>query len=163
MAANVKVTPLVPPPPPTPSIHSNGLPDPKSISVDPMPNTATNYAKFQGSVNSVLSSTLSSSLAGARSESELSLHQVLRENIATGSDRDLTRIHWPRNSIPRRVKKLSWEDEYGTTTSRDRDISTLTDPNVSVTPFTDQKHQDTLQSQASRHRENIHIGNAVYF
>ena len=28
-----------------------------------------------------------------------------------GTGTDLSRLQWPRNSISRRVKKLSWEDE----------------------------------------------------
>lgn len=48
------------------------------------------------------------------------------------SDGDLVRIQWPQNSISRRVKKLSWEEENDP--GHDRDISTLmTDPNVSMT------------------------------
>ena len=49
------------------------------------------------------------------------------------------------------MKKLSWEDEYGGTTSRDRDISTLTDPNVSVTPL------DKIEDDVP------HVGKAIYF
>ena len=64
---------------------------------------------------------------------------ALRENILSSSSRELSRIEWPRNSIPRRIKKLSWEDEsvggmYESAQStthysafgRDREISTLT-------------------------------------
>ena len=63
---------------------------------------------------------------------------ALRENILSASSRELSRIEWPRNSIPRRIKKLSWEDESvcmyesGQSTThysafgRDREISTLT-------------------------------------
>lgn len=174
-------------PPPTPSIHSSGLPDPsRVVNVDPMPNNAvairnengsiSGYAqinrgaggsyvaaangaipKHGGSVNSVISSINLSVHSGresaTKSPSEISLQQALRDNILSDShSRDMTRIHWPRNSIPRRVKKLSWEDEYGTT-SRDRDISTLTDPNVSVTPL---ENQGRSSSEAQ-------IGRAIYF
>ncbi len=56
------------------------------------------------------------------------LQQTLKENIFGNSDLGGSRIEWPRNSISRRVKKLSWEDE-----NADRDISTLTtNPNFSV-------------------------------
>ncbi len=78
----------------------------------------------------------------------MSLQQALRENILTaGSSRDQL-IHWPRNSISRRVKKLSWEDDFGTTTltSKDRDISTLTDPVVSVTPMNDKDESQQLEN-----------------
>ena len=61
---------------------------------------------------------------------------ALRENILSSSSRELSRIEWPRNSIPRRIKKLSWEDEsvqyesgqsaHYSAFGRDRDISTLT-------------------------------------
>lgn len=44
-------------------------------------------------------------------------------------------VEWPRASIPRRVKKLSWEDELAQYNSQDREISTYLDPNVSVTPM----------------------------
>lgn len=73
-------------------------------------------------------------------------HQALRESIFGGTGTDLSRLQWPRNSIPRRVKKLSWEDEYG----YDRDISTFTDPEVSVTPL-------ELQLEPSQ------VGRAIYF
>ena len=76
-------------------------------------------------------------------------HQALRESIFGGTGTNLDRLQWPRNSIPRRVKKLSWEDEsydYG----YDRDISTFTDPDVSVTPL-------ELQLEPSQ------VGRAIYF
>ena len=31
--------------------------------------------------------------------------------LSGGTGTDLSRLQWPRNSISRRVKKLSWEDE----------------------------------------------------
>ena len=75
-------------------------------------------------------------------------HQALRDSILGGTGTDLSRLQWPRNSIPRRVKKLSWEDEYDF--GYDRDISTLTDPEVSVTP-------SELQLEPSQ------VGRAIYF
>jgi len=36
---------------------------------------------------------------------------ALRKIIATGNPRTEV-IAWPSDSLPRRVKKLSWEDEY---------------------------------------------------
>ncbi len=202
-----KVSPtlgMIPPPPPTPSIHSSGLPEPPmpvsasaAISADPMPNGGGRVAngggvyahvskrnnssvgaipKHGGSASSVHAisnggiASISSSVQNSLARSEASLQQALRENILAASatvavtstggggkrsqqqqqqqqqhhHQHSLSIQWPRNSIPRRVKKLSWEDEgaatasvasnYGTTT-RDRDISTLTDPNVSVTPL----------------------------
>lgn len=77
-----------------------------------------------------------------------SSHQALRESILGGTGTDLSRLQWPRNSIPRRVKKLSWEDEYEF--GYDRDISTLTDPDNSVTPL-------ELQLEPSQ------VGRAIYF
>ena len=53
--------------------------------------------------------------------------------VSGGTGTDLSRLQWPRNSIPRRVKKLSWEDESADF-PYDRDLSTFTDPDVSVTP-----------------------------
>ena len=151
---NTKVSPVtvIPVPPPTPSINSVGLPEVNhhSISADPMPNgyihRSNGAIPRHGSVNSVASS-ITSDFRG----SDVSLQQALRDNIMHNSSRDLNRIQWPRNSIPRRVKKLSWEDEYGTT-SRDRDISTLTDPNVSVTPL-----------EAGSAASEPQIGRAIYF
>ena len=174
-ALSGSVTPLstsviVPPPPPTPSIHSNGLPEPKytsasnsnnNISANPMPSGSNSSSAYHngaiprsvGSVNSVHSSTHSvrSSTIDFHG-SDASLQQALRDNIFNSSNRDLTRIQWPRNSIPRRVKKLSWEDEYELSREhgQDRDISTLTDPNVSVTPL----DPNLLEPQ---------IGKALYF
>ena len=70
------------------------------------------------------------------------LQVALRENIlSASSSRELAHIEWPRNSIPRRIKKLSWEDESvlyesGQSTThysafgRDREISTLTGTTV---------------------------------
>ena len=72
------------------------------------------------------------------------------------SEGDLIRIHWPRNSISRRVKKLSWEDENEMGT--DRDISTLmTDPNFSVGP----SRLDEEQSNSSNSEAQI-AGRAIY-
>ena len=52
-----------------------------------------------------------------------------------GSQQHLRRVEWPRASIPRRVKKLSWEDELAQYNSQDREVETYLDPNVSVTPM----------------------------
>ena len=85
------------------------------------------------------------------------LQQSLKDNIMGNSEGDLIRIHWPRNSISRRVKKLSWEDENEMGT--DRDISTLmTDPNFSVGP----SRLDEEQSNSS-HSEAQIAGRAIYF
>ena len=67
-----------------------------------------------------------------------------------GTGTDLSRLQWPRNSIPRRVKKLSWEDESYDQFAYDRDLSTFTDPDVSVTPL-------ELQLEPSQ------VGRAIYF
>ena len=42
------------------------------------------------------------------------------------------RIEWPRGSIPRTVKKLSWDDE--TEKDRDREVPIFLDVDVSLTP-----------------------------
>lgn len=69
---------------------------------------------------------------------------------------DLLRIQWPRSSISRRVKKLSWEDENEI--SHDRDISTLmTDPNLSFLPG----KEDDARSNATS--ESLSNDKAVYF
>jgi hypothetical protein len=75
-------------------------------------------------------------------------HQALKDSLFGGTGTDLSRLQWPRNSIPRRVKKLSWEDEYDL--GYDRDITTFTDPDVSVTPL-------ELQLEPST------VGRAIYF
>ena len=81
---------------------------------------------------------------------DMSNHQqALRDSIFGGTGTDLSRLQWPRNSIPRRVKKLSWEDE-SYDLGYDRDISTFTDPDVSVTPL-------ELQLEPSQ------VGRAIYF
>ncbi len=74
-------------------------------------------------------------------------------NIGVG---DLLRIQWPRSSISRRVKKLSWEDENEIT--HDRDISTLmTDPNLSFLPGKDEDTRSNAASVSPSHEK------AVYF
>jgi hypothetical protein len=146
-----------PPPPPqtTPSIHANGLPEVRmgvnrnNISADPMPNGSIGASYYssagvQGSLSSLRSNASDQSLMQA----------AIRENILHhSSSRDLSRIEWPMNSIPRRVKKLSWEDEYAVM-GRDREISTLTDPNVSVTPLSE--HPDGAAGGPQ-------IGQSLYF
>ena len=69
-----------------------------------------------------------------------SKHENLQEELKRailGSHNQLNRVEWPRASIPRRVKKLSWDDDLEHST--DREISTYNymDPNVSVTPMTE--------------------------
>ncbi|XP_059090109.1 protocadherin beta-12-like [Tigriopus californicus] len=147
------------PPPPTPSIHSNGLPSrnlssPSSSTRSSNVNTRISShpdgaePKHHGSSASVISgSSVSTQISKDWFDTYASNKRSLTETLKHSSYRDLSRIEWPRNSIPRRVKKLSWDDEM----YRDRDISTLTDPNCSVTP---------LEQQSS---ENIHLGRAIYF
>lgn len=54
------------------------------------------------------------------------LQEELKSNILLNSGR----IEWPRGSIPRTVKKLSWDDE----TDRDREVPVFMDVDVSLTP-----------------------------
>ncbi len=83
---------------------------------------------------------------------------AIRESGYGASHHDLilsssnSRLNWPRNSIPRRVKKLSWEDENDLGYGYDRDITTatFTDPEISVTPMEGSS-------------EVSHIGRAIYF
>ncbi len=156
-----------PPPQNTPSIHTSGLPDlggragsRNNISADPMPNGgggSTLYAASGGLASSV------SSLRSNLSEQSL-MQAALRENILRSSERSV--IEWPRHSIPRRVKKLSWEDEYSVM-GKDRDISTLTDPNVSVTPLSEEQRIEdevataTSSSNASPHASGSGSGGGV--
>ena len=84
---------------------------------------------------------------------------ALRENILSSSSRELSRIEWPRNSIPRRIKKLSWEDEsvqyesgqsaHYSAFGRDRDISTLTGTQ-SFESLGESRHYAVFQANTSR-------------
>ena len=64
----------------------------------------------------------------------MNLQAELKRAILGSSQQSLTsssgRLEWPRSSMPRVVKKLSWPDD------QDRDMSfyNYTDPNMSVTP-----------------------------
>ena len=60
------------------------------------------------------------------------LQEKLKTNIL-GSNSQLKRLEWPHASIPRTVQKLSWDDELEK--SKDREIITFMDPDVSVTPL----------------------------
>ena len=122
-----------------------------NVALNPLnPHCSTNGSQRYGS-QSVM--TVEHKPSGAIHQNGLpdmaSNHQALRESIFGGTGISEQRLMWPRNSIPRRVKKLSWEDEsydYG----YDRDISTFTDPDVSVTPL-------ELQLEPSQ------VGRAIYF
>ena len=114
---------------------------PTGVALNPL--NPQSHSRYGSSVNMSPGSIHQSGLP------EMTLNQqALREQILGGTGTDLTRLQWPRNSIPRRVKKLSWEDEcdYG----YDRDISTMTDPDNSVTPL-------ELQLEPSQ------VGRAIYF
>ena len=50
-----------------------------------------------------------------------------------GSNPQLKRLEWPNASIPRTVKKLSWNDELENT--NDNETFTFMNPDVSVTPM----------------------------
>ena len=64
----------------------------------------------------------------------MNLQAELKRAILGSSQQSLAsssgRLEWPRSSLPRVVKKLSWPDD------QDRDMSfyNYTDPNMSVTP-----------------------------
>lgn len=191
-----------PPPPPqvTPSIHANGLPDvfsrpgsrtnvaanmvnsSSAISVDPMPDTGGNGG-IGGGANSFYSSanghcgSVSSLRSGVSERSQVALRENILHGVAASSSSyshdALSRIEWPRNcSIPKTLKKLSWEDESVTYESgsqsahysafgRDREISTLTDPHLSVTPLPppDQEGGGPITDT----RLGPQIGQALYF
>ena len=109
---------------------------PAAINVHGLPPTQRRH-RHQGSTTDEDSISPMSSSAGKPRSPRLQQQQHLLREAIFGENivgaRDMVRIEWPRNSIPRRVKKLSWEDENGEV--HDREISTLTDPNVSVTPM----------------------------
>ena len=108
-------------------IHIHGLPQRKTKgSFSPKGSTDD---EFPG--DSLRAST--ASLTPHQRQQHLLREAIFGDNIIACSRSDVARIEWPRNSIPRRIKKLSWEDENEL--GHDRDISTLTDPNVSVTPM----------------------------
>ena len=100
-------------------------------------------------------STQSVSLSPKQQQQQLLREAIFGDSLGTVGSKDMVRIEWPRNSIPRRIKKLSWEDDGCSSTlihDRDRAVSTVTaDPNVRITPLnirTDQPHQ---------------VGRSVYF
>ena len=70
------------------------------------------------------------------------LQQQLKTNILHNSNSD-RRLEWPRGSIPRTVKKLSWDDEtidnvhvsMDRLESRDREVPVIMDVNVALTPL----------------------------
>ena len=70
------------------------------------------------------------------------LQQQLKTNILNNSNSD-RRLEWPRGSIPRTVKKLSWDDEtienvhasMDRLETRDREVPVLMDVNVALTPL----------------------------
>ena len=79
--------------------------------------------------------------------SQASLQNNGKQNIL-GSAIELSRDEWPRTSIPRRVKKLSWEDESALNTDRDVGGTLYLDPNVSVTPMREDKGRNYDPNQA---------------
>ena len=71
------------------------------------------------------------------------LQEELKTNIL-GSHHPPKRLEWPHASIPRTVKKLSWDDELECT--NDKEKTTFMDPDVSVTPMSnlERKHKDRV-------------------
>ena len=136
--------------PVNPSINQNGLP--KTGKVRPA-KTSYSSTEEEDSLRTSTQSTQSVSLSPKQQQQQMLREAIFGDSLGTVGSKDMIRIEWPRNSIPRRIKKLSWEDD-GTSTlvqDRDRAVSTLTDPNVRVTPMnirTDQPHQ---------------VGKSVYF
>ena len=57
------------------------------------------------------------------------LQEQLKTNILHGGNK---RLEWPRGSIPRTVKKLSWDDEHITS---DDVKNNVINPDVSLTPM----------------------------
>ena len=58
------------------------------------------------------------------------LQEQLKTNILHGGNK---RLEWPRGSIPRTVKKLSWDDEHINTGEDVR--NNVINPDVSLTPM----------------------------
>ena len=133
-------------------INQSGLP--KSGAAAARPKTSYSSTEEEDSLRTSTQSTQSVSLSPKQQQQQMLREAIFGDSLGTVGSKDMIRIEWPRNSIPRRIKKLSWEDGDGTGLVQDRDraVSTLTaDPNVRVTPMnirTDQPHQ---------------VGRSVYF
>ena len=121
-------------------------------SISELPNSRSSVPR--GSADDIISSRLNIQ-RGSIDENQSRLQQTLKENILGSSDLVGSRIEWPRNSISRRVKKLSWEDE-----NADRDISTLTtNPNFSIGV----KRIDDEDDLTTTSNEPHISGRAIYF
>ena len=116
--------PVSPPPAPRPDINQSGLP---KVAPKPLPKPKPAH---------LLKSASTSDLTDA-ARHQASLQAELKRAILGSSQGSLVaagaRLEWPRASLPRPVKKLSWP---GAGDDQDREISTYhyTDPALAVTP-----------------------------
>ena len=62
------------------------------------------------------------------------LQDELKRAILGSSQTNINRLEWPTSSMPRSVKKLSWNERGEISTDRDITTYNYTDPNMSVTP-----------------------------
>ena len=131
-----------------PNINQSGLPKPPP---PPKPSKLKQHPKFASTSD--------------LSDAHASLQQELKRAILGSSQGSLAstahaprRLEWPRASLPRVVKKLSWPDTDNDI-STDRDISTYnyTDPNMSVTPATSSGPHLTLASDRSNAYQQEHF------
>ena len=131
-----------------PNINQSGLPKPPP---PPKPSKLKQHPKFASTSD--------------LSDAHASLQKELRRAILGSSQTSLAssahaprRLEWPRASLPRAVKKLSWPDTDNDI-STDREISTYnyTDPNMSVTPATSSGPQLTLATDRSNTFQQEHF------
>ena len=111
----------------SPNINQSGLPKPPP---PPKPSNLKHLTKCAST----------SDLSEARESLQAELKRAIlgsSQGSLVGSTAHARRLEWPRTSLPRAVKKLSWPDTDNDI-STDREISTYnyTDPNMSVTPAT---------------------------
>ena len=131
-----------------PNINQSGLPKPPP---PPKPSKLKQHPKFASTSD--------------LSDAHASLQQELKRAILGSSQGSLAstahaprRLEWPRASLPRAVKKLSWPDTDNDI-STDREISTYnyTDPNMSVTPAISSGPHLTLASDRSNAYQQEHF------
>ena len=75
------------------------------------------------------------------------LQEELKKNILHGTKEGSKIPEWPRGSIPRTVKKLSWDDEP---IDNDREVPIVMDVGVALTPLDSNKRirGDVVQLQS---------------
>ena len=100
-------------------------------------------ADLEANINSVGLPGLGHDKRTGGSPEDTSLQSELKTNILQVSAKDSAmRLEWPRASIPRTVKKLSWDDEKEED-AKDREVtSVMMDVTTAITP--DQRSRQRL-------------------